>query len=161
MWQKLIEVLGEVRQGYQELLHISREKRAALVAVDMKGLEVVVEKEQKVLDRINKAEKQRQAVLKQLAQTEPRIHPDTKMTDIYAFTPSFTMAEQLRGLHEGLTRLIDQVQEAGSNNQILINGALNAVNYRLNQLGGSAVEPVYGGKGQERVSHSKNFDFKA
>ena len=77
MWQKLIEVLGEVRQGYQELLHISREKRAALVAVDMKGLEVVVEKEQKVLDRINKAEKQRQAVLKQLAQTEPRIHPDT------------------------------------------------------------------------------------
>ena len=53
------------------------------------------------------------------------------------------------------------MQEAGSNNQILINGALNAVNYRLNQLGGSAVEPVYGGRGQERVSHSKNFDFKA
>ena len=70
MWQKLIDVLEEVRQGYQELLNISREKRAVLVAVDMKGLETVIEKEQKVLDRIHKAEKQRQAVLKQLAQTQ-------------------------------------------------------------------------------------------
>ena len=99
--------------------------------------------------------------MRKLAAAEPEIQPDTKMAEVFGRAPSFAMADRLRKLHESLSKLIAEVQEAGDNNQVLINGALNAVNYRLNQLGGSAVEPVYGGKGQEMVSHSKNFDFKA
>ena len=161
MWQELIDVLEEIQQGYQSRLELSRKKRAVLVAVDMKGLEQVVDLEEKVLSRIHKAEQHRQDVLRKLAAAEPEIQPDTKMAEVFGRAPSFAMADRLRKLHESLSKLIAEVQEAGDNNQVLINGALNAVNYRLNQLGGSAVEPVYGGKGQEMVSHSKNFDFKA
>ena len=56
MWQELIDVLEEIQQGYQSMLELSRKKRAVLVAVDMKGLEQVVDLEEKVLSRIHKAE---------------------------------------------------------------------------------------------------------
>ena len=45
MWQELIDVLEEIQQGYQSMLELSRKKRAVLVAVDMKGLEQVVDLE--------------------------------------------------------------------------------------------------------------------
>ena len=161
MWQELIDVLEEIQQGYQSMLELSRKKRAVLVVVDMKGLEAVLKEEADILGCIRQAEQRRQGILKQLAAAQPRIQADTKMTDVFALAPSVAIAESLRGIHQSLSQLIAAVQEAGMNNQVLINGALNAVNYRLNQLGGSAVDPVYGGKGQEVVSHSKNFDFKA
>ena len=59
-----------------------------------------------------------------------------------------------------LAKLVKDVQEAVANNEILITSALDTVNFRLNQLGGSVVEPTYGSKGQEQVIHRKNFDLE-
>ena len=121
MWQELIDVLEEIQQGYQSMLELSRKKRAVLVAVDMKGLEQVVDLEEKVLSRIHKAEQHRQDVLRKLAAAEPEIQPDTKMAEVFGRAPSFAMADRLRKLHESLSKLIAEVQEAGDNNQVLIN----------------------------------------
>ncbi len=161
MWQELIHVLEKIQSGYQKMIELSKKKRTVLVMVDMKGLENIIKEEKLLLEDIHQAELRRQGILKQLAVSEPRIQADTRMTEAISFAPSKAIADRLGKLHQSLSELIAEAQEAGDNNQVLVHGALQAVNYRLNQLGGSAIEPTYGGKGQELVSSSKKFDFKA
>ena len=59
-----------------------------------------------------------------------------------------------------LSKLVKEAQEASANNEFLISAALDAVNFKLNQLGGSTVEPAYGNQGQEIVSHSNNLNLE-
>ena len=82
------------------------------------------------------------------------------MQDLYAYAPA-ELRKPLQQLHDELNAVIAKVKEAGDNNKILISGALSAVNYHLNRLGKSVVEPAYGTHGQEVVSQKKNYDFKA
>ena len=70
---------------------------------------------------------------------------------------------QLRELLEAADcNIIDlRAQELAENNRVLIEGALSAVTYHLNRLGGTKVEPAYGSGGQEVVSHGRNFEYDA
>ena len=56
MWQNLIQALNELSDAYEALLAIAKRKRATLVAVDLKGLEPIVEEEKQQLERIRVAE---------------------------------------------------------------------------------------------------------
>ena len=161
MWQELTDILGKISEYYKRLLALGQKKRSVLVMVDMKGLDQLLKAENEILARIQAAEQQRQEILKRLAAADSRIQENTKMTELYMFCPFADITARLKFLYESLNQLVAQVQELNDNNSILISGALSAVNYRLNQIGGSAVEPAYGGQGQEVVSHNKNFDFKA
>ena len=64
-------------------------------------------------------------------------------------------------LHKSLSKSVDRAIKIRDNNQILAQGALDAVKYHLNRLSNAAVEPTYGSKGGEIVTRQKNFDFKA
>ena len=161
MWQELLAVLQKITANYQQLLALSQKKRAVLVMVKLDALEAIVQQEQSLAAAIQQSETKRQAILHELARSDKGIRPDTKLRELYAHCPAPEIARQLQQLHNDLENVIQAVQEARDNNQILINSALSAVNYRLNQLGSSAVEPTYGAAGQEKVSHQKKFDFHA
>ena len=75
--------------------------------------------------------------------------------------PDNALRERLLRLHAMLDELVKKVKQASENNEILIVAALNAVNFRLNKLGGVTVENRYGSHGQEQVSHARNLDFEA
>ena len=45
MWKNLIQALTDLSDAYAALLAIAGKKRAVLVAVDLKGLEPIVEEE--------------------------------------------------------------------------------------------------------------------
>jgi len=67
----------------------------------------------------------------------------------------------LQKLHEALTASTTKAQELRENNRVLIEGALSAVTYHLNRIGGTHVENAYGSSGQEVVTHARNFEYKA
>lgn len=161
MWQELLAVLQRITANYQQLLQLSQKKRAVLVMVKLDALEEIIRQEQGIAAEIQQSETKRQAILHKLAQSDKGIHPDTRLRELYTHCPAPETTRQLQQLHRELEDVIQAVQEARDNNQILINSALSAVNYRLNQLGSSAVEPTYGAAGQEKVSHQKKFDFHA
>ena len=161
MWQELIEILQKITGYYQQLLDLSRQKRVILVTVKLEELDGIVQQEQKLADLVQKAEKQRQQILQQLAAERKEIQPNTRMQDLEGYCPTEEIASRLLRVHVALDDIITKVKEAGENNKILISGALSAVNYRLNQLGNTAVDPSYGAKGQEVVSRQKKFDFRA
>ena len=70
------------------------------------------------------------------------------------------MRDGLERAHKTLEDGVKKVQALQENNEIMISAALNVINFKLNQLGGAAVEPSYGQSGQEKVSHEKNLDLE-
>ena len=160
MWQNLIQALKELSDAYAALLSISGRKRAALVAVDLKGLEPIVEEEKQQLERIRVAEKRRQDALLALSREIPSTHAATTMAEVEAACPRELRAS-LHEIHECLNERVSEAQEASDANEFLIRHALGAVEYHLNRLSNSSIDPTYGEKGKESVTREKKFDFKA
>jgi len=161
MWKELIDVLGKIYLTYQDMLTLGGKKKGALVAVDMKGLEKILEEEKDLARRVQELEKQRKEVLRQLVESNRGIRPDSKLVEMYEFAPSRAIENRLKDLHKKLDGCIQKVQTQNSDNMVLTQGALQAVNFHLNRVGGAAVEPTYGNTGNDVVSHEKKFDFKA
>ena len=167
MWQNLIQALKELSDAYAALLSISGKKRAALVAVNLKGLEPIVEEEKQQLERIRVAEKRRQDALLALSREIPSTHAATTMAEVEAACPEEFRAslheihERLNEMHGRLSKRVDDAQEASEANEFLIRHALGAVEYHLNRLSNSAIDPTYGETGKESVTREKKFDFKA
>ena len=161
MWQDLVEVLGKICAAYDDVGRIGERKRDALVAVDMKGLAKILDEEQLAAAKIEKLEKKRGSILKELSKSLKNVTADTKAMEIYENAPSVAMKSRLTSLHERLTRSVERAVALRDNNQILAQSALNAVKFHLNQLGGATVGPTYGQRGREGVTHEKKFDFKA
>ena len=160
MWQQLADVLSEIHGLYQQLLRVSHQKQDALVMVDMKGLDGLLRQQEKLVAAIQQAEERRQKLVEALAGKIPAIRPDTKMAELYNYSPD-AFKDDLKRLHAQLDEVTVKVRELEQNNTLLVNGALSAVNYRLNQISGAAVEPGYGTQGEELVSRRKKFDFHA
>ena len=161
MWTKLIDVLGKICVVYDNLAKIGERKRDALVTIDMEGLSKILDEEQLAAAKIQKLEKERGAILQELAKNNPAIKDSTKAEDFYQNAPSLAMEKRLISLHKTLSKSVDRAVKIRDNNQILAQGALDAVNFHLNRLSNAAVEPTYGKKGGDIVTHQKNFDFKA
>ena len=160
MWQNLIQALKDLSDAYAALLSISGKKRTALVAVDLKGLEPIVEEEKQQLERIRVAEKRRQDALLALSGKIPSIHAATTMAEVEAACPKEFRAS-LKEIHGRLSKRVNDAQEASEANEFLIRHALGAVEYHLNRLSNSAIDPTYGETGKESVTREKKFDFKA
>jgi flagellar biosynthesis/type III secretory pathway chaperone len=160
MWQELIQILDKLQQQYENLLVLSKKKRGILVQVNWKALDAILQEENSMVAEISASEKERKSVLKKLAQTHAVLQPDAKMTDLYAFCPK-AEADQLKTRHARLNHIVQAVMEASDANKMLISGALAAVNYQLNVLGTTTVQPAYGATGCDQVFKIKKFDFKA
>ena len=160
MWQDFIHALKDLSDAYAALLEIAGRKRAILVAVDLKGLEPIVAEEEQQLERIRAAEKRRQDALLALSGEIPSTHAATTMAEVEAACPGDLRAA-LRVLHARLNERVAAVKEAGEANEFLIRQALGAVEYHLNRIANSSIDPTYGQKGAETVSREKKFDFQA
>ena len=161
MWQRLASNLATIIKYYQALAELNEEKRKVLTFVDMQGLDKVVHHEEKIIADINKAEELRQQIVRELAAADVKIQPDMKLVQMSYQCPDNALRERLLRLHAMLDELVKKVKQASENNEILIVAALNAVNFRLNKLGGVTVENRYGSHGQEQASHARNLDFEA
>ena len=161
MWTKLIDVLGKICVVYDNLANIGERKRDALVTIDMEGLSKILDEEQLAAAKIQKLEKERGAILKELSKNNSAIKNSTKAEDFYQNAPSLAMEKRLISLHKTLTKSVNRAIKIRDNNQILAQGALDAVKFHLNRLSNAAVEPTYGKSGGDIVTHQKNFDFKA
>ena len=160
MWQELAATLNELNKIYQQLVETGKRKRNALVAIDMKALEGLLEEEQQLTQTISMLEQKRQKALIHLAVENRSIKQDTQMAEVLELAPK-ELQPVLRQLIQALTASTTEVCELRDNNNILIRAAMNAASYHLNRIGGARVESGYGHSGSEVVSHRKNFEFKA
>ena len=160
MWQELVHTLQALSDAYEALFAIAKKKRAVLVAVDLKGLEALVEEEKQQLVRIREDEQRRRDALLALSKEIPGVCVSMTMAEVEAVCPA-ELRTKLAALHKRLVGAVAAAQEAGEANEFLIRQALSAVEYHLNRASNSAIEPTYGRLGQESVSREKKFDFHA
>ena len=160
-WLELTEVFQKLTDAYESAIAIGKRKHAALVTIDMKSLSQILDEEQLLIAKIQRLENRRGSIFGQMAQSNPKITSETRMEEFIALAPSRAIAEQLRTLHRRLSANVEETIRLRDNNQILARGALDAVNFHLNRLGGATVEQTYSNKGGNVVTHRKNFNFKA
>ncbi|MDY6268557.1 MAG: flagellar protein FlgN [Selenomonadaceae bacterium] len=160
-WKELIQILNEINKGYQALIELSQKKHKALVFIDLKTIEKLNEEETKLTQTIQQLEQQRQKALIHLAVENRDIKKDTRMKELVRYAPTPQLRVLLMKLHDALGASTAKAQELRENNRVLIEGALSAVTYHLNRLGGVHVENTYGSAGQEVVTHARNFEFDA
>jgi len=160
MWQEFIDVMSKLLETYKAMLRVSKDKRKVLVQVDMAALEDLLTKEQSLIATVGKLEKEREIVLKKIVIAEHIIEPTAKMADLFSLC-SNKEAATLKNIHEELNAIVAQVTENSATNELLISGALSAVNYNLNRLSDTSVGPTYADKGQENILKTKKYDFQA
>ncbi|MBR2519665.1 MAG: flagellar protein FlgN [Selenomonadaceae bacterium] len=161
MWQNLIDTLEKLGEVYDKLATLGEKKRSALVTINMEALAKVLDEEQLLAAKIQRLEKKRGELLTNLSKADITVNEATKAKDFYRAAPSLAIEKRLIQLHERLGRNVDRTLKIRDNNQILAQCALDAVQSQLNKIGGATVEPTYGSKGGDIVTHKKNFDFKA
>ena len=160
-WKELLQTLSALNKSYQALIELSQKKHKALVFIDLQTLETLNSAEEKLTQDIRELEQQRQKALIHLAVENRAIKKDTRMTELAHYAPTPQIRGLLAKLHAALGASTTKAQELRENNRVLIEGALSAVTYHLNRLGGVHVENTYGSAGQEVVTHARNFEFKA
>lgn len=161
IWQQLLDVLGKINIAYDNAVELEERKHKALVEINMEDLAKILDGEQLLTGKIQKLERQRGEALTNLLKTETSLKPDSKMEDLFTLAPNRAVEDRLKLLHKNLTDKVNKTIQIRDNNQILAQSALNAVKYHLNRIGGATVEPAYGSKGGDIVTHQKKFDFKA
>lgn len=160
MWAELEKVIKEII-GYYEMMYVlNKKKQSMLASIEMTELSRIVRKEEEIVELISKAESRRQKILMELAAATEGLAPTAKSRDLYRFMPD-NFKSRLAKCHDDLDKIVRKVRELSENNKLLITSALSAVNYHLNRISGSAVDPVYGEGGKEVVTSDKKFDFKA
>lgn len=160
MWQQLVEVMKNLNMVYEQLILLGKKKRSVLVAVNFAELEQILEKENRMAVLVEKYEQQRQNILYELSLAHKEIQKDSRMEDLYPLCP-LAVATLLRSEHQQLEKKVKTVIEVRDANKFLVTSALSAVEYHLNRLGNTTVQPSYGAGGNEQLSRPKNFDFEA
>ena len=75
MWQELISVLSKIVESYHSLLNLSKQKRAALVSVNVPDIERLTKDEEQIVTSIGKLEQIRKKITNQILS-------DLKVTEI-------------------------------------------------------------------------------
>ena len=161
MWAELTDVFRKLNATYESAIKLGERKHEALVMVNMDSLSKILDEEQIMIAKIQRLERQRGGILTKMAKDEPSITAETKMEDFIKLAPNFAIERELRDLHKSLSERVAEAVRIRDNNQILAQGALDAVKYHLNRISGAAVEPTYSNKGGNFISHRKNFNYKA
>lgn len=161
LWQNLLDVLGKINLAYDSAIELGKRKHDALVSVNMEELSKILDEEQLLTSKIQKLERQRGETLNNISKVEPTINSESKSEEIFKLAPTKAVEDRLKLLHKNLSKKVEQTIHLRDDNQFLAQSALNAVKYHLNKIGGATVEPTYGSKGNDLVTHKKKFDFKA
>ena len=160
-WAELIQTLNELNKTYHDVCELGRKKHKALIVIDLKSIEAMNGEEARLTQAIRELEETRQKQLIRLAVENRAITKDTKRSGLAKAAPTPQIRTLLEKLHQALDAATKEAAELHENNRLLIEGALSAVTYHLNRLGGLHVENAYGSKGQEVVTHAGKLEFDA
>lgn len=159
MWEEFIGVMSKLLDLYKRLLQLTKEKRLVIVAVKLKELEALVNKERLLVDAVGKCEQERMVLLTKLTEINQMKKAD-KMLDLLKYCDKKT-GQRIVEIHTELTETLRVLTKEGKLNNDLVRQALGVVNYKLNIVSGAAVDTTYGASGSERVNTRSNLNFNA
>lgn len=142
---ELIDVLENEEKEYQDLILLSREKTPVIVKGDLEKLQKITDAEQIVIGKINKLEKKRTEVAKDIALVLARDEETLKISDIIEILEKQPEEQKrLVEVYEKLKDTLNKISTVNEMNKSLINESLDFIGYNMNLLKGAYQEPEMG-----------------
>lgn len=161
MWEELIDIIEALTKIYSKMLELNESKRKAILAIDMKTLDELIDEEHKLINEVMGNEQKRQHILQKMMQKKV-LHDETATFKQLVKLCPIEKEEKFVSANKELSDIVKKTTELNDSNRMLMQGALTAVNVNLNSLMQVKSEPDYGQDGQQKFSSQrKNFDFKA
>ena len=142
LMENLIEILnGECRE-YEGLLKLTKDKTPYIVKGDLENIQRITDEEQEWLGRLNRLEKQRVEVTKDIANVLNKDVTTLKLTNlIQMLSARPAEQEQLSSATERLKALVHEMKTVNERNRELIQHSLELVEFDLNLLQSMKVAP--------------------
>ena len=135
LMENLIEVLDKESREYESLLGLSMKKTPVIVSGNLEELAKITEEEQIVVSKITNLDHKRQEVFADIANV---INRDVKklmladLVDLLAQRPQ--EQQKLAKVHDRLKTVVHEVERVNNQNRMLIENALEMVEFDMNML---------------------------
>lgn len=135
LMENLIEVLELESSEYENLLGLSMKKTPVIVAGNMEELAKVTDEEQDAVSKINRLEQKRQEVFADIANVINKDVNTLMLTDLIEVLSNRPEEQQkLARVHDKLKSAVYEVKRVNEQNKILIENALEMVEFDMNML---------------------------
>ena len=135
LMENLIEVLDLESTEYENLLGLSMKKTPVIVAGAMEELAKITDEEQNVVSKISRLEQRREEVFADIANVINKDVKTLKLSDLIEMLASRPEEQQkLARVHDKLSSAVHEVKRVNEQNRILIENALEMVEFDMNML---------------------------
>ena len=135
LMENLIEVLDQESGEYETLLGLCRKKTPVIVSGNLEELTRITDEEQTIVGRVNKLDHRRQEVYADIANVINKDVRTMKLTDLIAMLEKRPAEQQkLAQTHDRLKAVVQEVKRVNEQNRILLQNALEMVEFDMNML---------------------------
>ncbi len=135
LMENLIEVLDLESQEYENLLGLSEKKTPVIISGELDELAKITDEEQIVVGKINRLEQKRQEVYTDIAIVINKDVNTLMLTDLIEMLSSRPEEQQkLARVHDRLRTAVHNVRSVNEQNRVLIQNALEMVEFDMNML---------------------------
>lgn len=128
----LIQVLESEKEQYQKLAELSKEKKQVIVKADVPALEKIVDIEQGVTNKIQNLDNRRKKIMHDMAVVLNKPEEGFTISAIISMLDSQPREQQqLENVKRELETSLEEVRKINGQNQILLNQALDMVEFDL------------------------------
>ena len=135
LMENLIEVMNKENEEYEILVGLSKEKTPIIIKGDIDGLALITEKEQDVVSRIQKLEKKRIEITRDIANVTNKSEQDVNLSSLIKMMEGRPKEKNaLTELHDKLKITLQNMKIINDRNRELIQNSLDMVEFEMNLL---------------------------
>lgn len=131
--EKLIQVLKNEYEIYQQLYRLGEEKQQIIIDNEVDDLLSIIEDEQAEIEKINELEAKRVEVLTEIAEENSLAQEELSFTKLIELLSEPDKSE-LKNIRQKLLELLEDIQAINETNANLIEESLKLNNYTLQLL---------------------------
>ncbi len=139
---ELVETMSKENDIYKELIPIADEKTRVIIRNDLDALQVITDKEQRTVERINALERKREEVIVNIGTVlsrNPRTLDMKALMKIMEKQPA--EREKLSRIHDELKETLKRLVTINERNKVLIQQSLEMIEFNMNLIQGTRMSP--------------------
>jgi len=165
--ENLMDVLENENIEYEKLVELSKEKTPVIVSGDIIKLQEIVDKEQPIVDVINKLEHEREEVLNDIAIVLNKDVATLKLKNIIQLLKGQPQEQhRLALIHDKLSATVKTMAAINENNKMLLEHSMEMIDFEINLYQSTRKAPETANYGKDAYStgdvliNSNGFDAK-
>lgn len=158
--EELITVLEEEDKEYKELVELANQKTPVIVKGDLDGLRVITAKEQDYIEILNRLEKRRIDVVKDIALVLNKKEEDLTIKAIVDLLEGQDKEQRkLSEVHDSLRQTLSNISTLNDMNKNLIKASLEMAEFNINLIKSMYQAPELGNYGKDAQNTESSLNY--